>query len=247
MQKVIKDIADELVQVAAAISAHIPNDEPFSVASGNWSFPGVTRSEILTKVKDTTLLVQAFPDEDISLEAAKYLADFPRRLTFLRAQTIPNTPGNAAGGVPAIYLTLQALNDALSGLQPPAPAEELAASVKRVTQQVRAMETRFKELTPRALDLETMVGRIELAHEAADRLPEDLASLNERQERADELLRFVDDDRVKVAAILARAVLADVKLTESTTEAAAVLEQCGAAYSANTSCYVRRSPRADCL
>lgn len=80
-----------------------------------------------------------------------------------------------------------------------------------------------------------MVEKIELAYKAADRLPEDLESLNERQQRADELLRFVDNDRVKVAAILSRVIDADTRLAESTKEAAKVLEQCGATYSANTS------------
>lgn len=156
MQKLIKDIADELVQIVAAIRA-LPNDEPFSIASGNWSFPGITRSEILARVQSTEALLATFGDDEIPEQIAKVLADYPRRLAFLRAQTIPNTPGNAAVGVPAIFITLQALGDALSQARPPAPAEELAAAVKRVTQQVRAMETRFKELTPRAVDLETMV------------------------------------------------------------------------------------------
>jgi hypothetical protein len=234
--KVLKDIRDELEQVVAAVTASIPNDEPISVAHGNnWSFPGITRAELLEMPAALVTTIDAMGSESVSKADEAHLADFPRRLAFLRTHTVQQIWGNSATGVPTYQITLDALRKALERAAPPAPSEELVRAVKRVTQQVRAMEARLKELEPRSANLADMVQRIEFANEAADRLPTDLEALNEAQQQVDGVLAAAAKDGAKISELRDRATEAGDKLETTSDEAAAVLARCESAYSAATS------------
>lgn len=47
MHKTLIDIQTGLQAVITQLEATVPNDEPFGNAHGNWSFPGLTRVELI--------------------------------------------------------------------------------------------------------------------------------------------------------------------------------------------------------
>lgn len=51
MHKTLKTIQARLVEVVAQVKASVPNDEPFGNAHANWSFPGLTRAELIEEAE----------------------------------------------------------------------------------------------------------------------------------------------------------------------------------------------------
>lgn len=235
MHPTLELIKKELEQLAVAVNT-IPNNEPFNIAHGNWSFPGITRDEL---VRSATTLVEMIENRGgDKVEANEtLLADYPRRIVFLRSNTIAQIWSNPPVGVAAYQLTLDGLRKALepafggSGVE----AVEAAKELKRLLKQLRAIEARISDLDPRSEKLDEMVARIERAHETADQLPTDMETLKESRERIQELLRGSTKDQGAVENILAEMGGSREQMNKSAKEAAAIIERCDAAYRSTTS------------
>src|SRR3546814_4085177 len=65
------------------VGSSIPNDEPFGNAHNNWSFPGLTRVELM---EDAQSVLDSITDHDEANlgEAESRLQDYIRRLQHLR-------------------------------------------------------------------------------------------------------------------------------------------------------------------
>lgn len=117
MNPTLKLVNDELAQLVTSLEA-IGSNEPFSVAHGAWNIPGTTRDELLQTIDRLMSLIS---DRGVDQLAANetLIADYPRRLAFLRANTVPQLwSGNAAQAVPAFVITVQSLSDALEKALP---------------------------------------------------------------------------------------------------------------------------------
>ncbi|CAN7417693.1 hypothetical protein ACOCG7_24790 [Paraburkholderia sp. DD10] len=234
MHATLEAICVELDQLAAQVKSSIPNDEPFAIAQGNWSFPGLTRPELVEAAESVATLILERGGDSLGDSEAR-LSDYVRRLQYLRASTVPNIWGNAAQGATAYMLTLDGLQRALAPVLTNDPTLENAAAVRRVATQVRAMEVRVKGLEPRSAALANMVERIESAYNAADQLPTDLETLAESRQKVQELLREAERDRAHLSATREEADGLSTELKQNAGEADAVLARCESAYSAATS------------
>src|SRR5690606_28561326 len=94
------------------VKAAIPNDEPFGNAHGHWSFPGLTRAELIEEAESIVALIEEQGGDDLDEHEAR-LQDYVRRLQHLQAHTVAQLWGNAGQAVPAYMLTLQGLRKAL--------------------------------------------------------------------------------------------------------------------------------------
>lgn len=47
MNETLQALLTELDLLSTALTNSIPNDEPFGIAHGNWSFPTITRIELI--------------------------------------------------------------------------------------------------------------------------------------------------------------------------------------------------------
>lgn len=235
MNETLKSLANELEQMIAALNA-ISGDEPFSVASANWSFPGITKSELIESAEEILTSIRTRGREEIGSGEPR-LNDYIRRLTFLRANTVPNIPGNAQAGVSAYLRTLDGLSKALAPYlrSDSETVIDINQSSKRINSQLRAMELRLNESTPRSERIVVMLDRIEHAYQAADQLPADLQSLKEDRERVSSLLSAAVDDyeRIFKNKDLAIDVLSDLQAKAE--EAQLILDKVGSAYAADTS------------
>lgn len=234
MHATLEAICTELDQLAAQVKSSIPNDEPFSNAHGNWTFPGLTRAELVEAATSLATLIRERGGDSIA-ESEPRLIDYLRRLQYLRSSTVPNIWGNAAAGATAYLLTLDGLRQALSNVLTIDPNLENAAAIRRVASQIRAMEARVKGLEPRSAALTDMVERIEGAYNTADQLPTDLETLAEARQKVQELLKEAERDRAHLLAAREEADKLSSKLNADADEASAVLARCESAYSAATS------------
>lgn len=236
MHASVSVIVDELSAITEAIKAVMPAEGVLNVTQGNWSFPGVTKFDLLTRANSLIdqLTASTIEPADSSIP---YLGSVVERLAFLRVHTVPQLVAQAASAVPAYLITIDALEKSLSPLFSDAKslAQKNSQVLKAAAAQIRAMETRIRDLTPRTASLESMVGRIENAHDAADQLPTDLETLREAQKKVSELLSGAERDRAHVLASRESVESLDRGMKERADEAAAILALCESAYSSATS------------
>lgn len=235
MGVLLQPMLDELDAITESIKTGITTAAPLSVSSGNWSFPGVTKTDLITRA--TELRSRVAEALEPSPESAVHVTGLVERLTFLRVHTLPQLVSQAANAVPAFFLTLDAIEKVLAPLLSDAKAQALknSQSVKKNTNQIRSLETRLRDLTPRTKTLEDMVGRIEKAHDAADQLPTDLETLAESQKKVSDLLSKAEGDKALLASILGGAEDVSREMIRRSEEAKEILERCESVYSSATS------------
>lgn len=235
MHQILSDIKTQLHSVIAQLQSAVPNDEPFGVAHGNWSFPGLTRVEIIEEVQDLIDKIEHFGADELGAAEAR-LKDYDRRISHLIQHTIPQIWGNSGQALSAFFFTLDGLKRALAPVLNDSKVQlDASAKIKNLTAQLRGMEARLAGLSPRTKSLEEILVRIEAASEAADRLPMDLESLSEARVKVSDLLRDAERDQNDLIQIRVAANTLDSTLKASADEAGKVLEKCESAYSASTS------------
>jgi hypothetical protein len=236
MHTILESIVSELDQLVAAVNSAMASDEPFNIVHGNWTFPGVSKSDLVDAAQDLADLIRESGTEFLG-DRDKRISDYPRRLAYLRTSTVPNMWGNAAAGVPSFFATLDALRRVvLPALKTEAEsADEARRATASVLKRVRSMESRLNEFEPRSAKVADMVERIELAHDAADQLPADLEQVTEDRTKIAELLKGAEADQSRIVSIKSGMEEVDKSLNASAKEAEAVLSRCESAYSAATS------------
>ena len=232
-------IRGELTALATQVKSSVPNNEPLNIVHSNWSFPGITRDELVSYATIIVHLIDQYGGDSLGTNEA-ILADYVRRLTFLRAQTVPQLWGNAAAAVSAYTTTLGGLRNVLEEtFKNDQTIEdkkvEAAKLLKRTLTALRAIEARTSDIDSRSANLKEKVENIEQAHEAADQLPEDLKSLAEKRKALEGLLNDSTTDRKLVGEKLAEITAILGRLNDSDKKAGAVLERCDKAYRATTS------------
>lgn len=234
MHETLEELQVQLKQVVAQVKATVPAGQPFGIAHNNWTFPGLTSEELVAEAQSLVDFIDEHGDDDLG-EAESVLQDYVRRIKFLHGNTVPNIWGNGAAGVPSYLLTLQGLRKVLTTAFVRDDHAEAVAKLHKLTNKVRSLEVRLKELEPRTTSLATMVSRIENAHDAADQLPTDLASLAEAREKLQGLVRDTIKYHGHIENLSGKADGLDERLRQSTKDAESVLERCETAYSAATS------------
>ena len=235
MSGLLQPVLDELDAIIESLKVTITTAAPLSISSGNWSFPGVTKTDLINRT--TELRARVADAVEPLPESSAIITGLVERLTFLRTHTLPQLVPQAANAVTAFFITLDAVEKTLSPVFTDTKAQALKNSqaVKKATIQVRSLETRLRELTPRTKTLDEMVGRIEKAHDAADQLPTDLETLSESQKKVSELLSKAEGDKALLASILGGAEGVSREMIQRAAEAKEILERCESAYSSATS------------
>lgn len=239
MNASLKLVNDELTQLVTSLKA-IGSNEPFSIALSAWSIPGTTRDELVQSVDRLLALISSRGVDQLPINEA-VIADYPRRLAFLRAHTVPQLwSKNAAQAVPAFLITVQSLSDALEKALP--EDQDLAASIalerakaRTATTRLRALEAQISEMEPRASSLNEMVSRIEKANAAADQLPIDLESLREAQKTIAAILNTAQQNQTKIGVLATNANTDKITLAAQVKEAEQIVARCSEAYAASTS------------
>lgn len=234
MHETLESLQTQLKLVITQVETSIPAGQPFGIAHANWSFPGLTSEELVAEAQSLVDLIDKHDNDDLG-DAESLLEDYVRRIKFLQSSTVPNIWGNPAAGVSTYLLTLEGLRKILTATLIKDDHAEAITKLHKLTIQVRTIEARLKDLEPRTTSLTTMVSRIENAHDAAEQLPSDLASLAEAREKLQGLVRDATKDHGHIEDLRGKADGLDERLRQSTEDAKSVLERCETAYSAATS------------
>ena len=162
MHQTLTAIQEHLEKVITQVHSAVPNDEPFGNAQGQWSFPGLTRGELIEEARSIIDLIKDQGGDDIGDRDAR-LGDYIRRLQHLQQQTVGQLWGNAGQAVPAFMLTLDGLRKALAPVLIRDGHAEAVVKLRKLANQLRGMESRLNGLEPRTAALTTMIERIEQA------------------------------------------------------------------------------------
>ena len=234
MHESLTNITNQLQTLIERLHSDIPNDEPFGNAHANWSFPAISRVDLIEEVQSVIDLIKSHEVDDLGDSEPK-ITDYIRRIEHLYSQTVPNMWGNSAQAAPAFQLTIDGLRKILIPVLTKNNRAETLRKRRKLGAQLRGMESELKGLKPRTGSLVEMVQRIEQAYNAADQLPADLESLAEAREQLGKLVRDATQDQGRVIDIRKKADSIDEQLNKSALEANSVLERCETAYSAATS------------
>lgn len=234
MHQTLTTIQQNLEKVITQVRSSVPNDEPFGNAHGNWSFPGLTRAELIEEAQSIIDLIEDHGGEDIGDHDTR-LKDYVRRIQHLQQHTVTQLWGQAGQAVPAFMLTLDGLRKALAPALTRDEHAEAIIKLRKLSTQLRGMESRLNGLEPRTATLATMVERIERAYNAADQLPTDLESLSEARQKIADLVLTATKDHGHIADVRGQADELDTQLNKSAEDAKAILDRCETAYSAATS------------
>jgi hypothetical protein len=234
MHQALEEIQGQLKEIIAQLKATLGSDEPLGIAHNNWTFPMLTRSELVEEAQSIINMIDSNEVDDLGDSEAR-IKDYVRRLVYIRQQSIPNIWGNPIAGVSVYVSTLDGLRKALTSVLVRDDRAEAVAALRKITRQLRGMEASLNGLTPRTASLTAMVERIEQACNAADQLPADLEMLYEARQKIADLVKDATRDHSDISSIREAANELDRQLNNSADEAKAVLERCETAYSAATS------------
>jgi len=232
MNETLEVIRTCLEEIVSNIEAAIPDDEPFGIAHRNWSFPCLTKSELIEEAQDIIELIEAQGGEDLGEHEAR-LKDYVRRLKYLQNHTTSQLWNNPAQAVPAYLMTLQGLRKALAPVLD--SAEQVAIQLKGLKKRMRAMESILNDIEPQGAELCTMVENIKQAYEAAEQLPTDLDSLSEAKKKIESMAEGVARHQNYVVQAKEHVVKFEKQLEQYEAEAQNILKNCKSAYSAATS------------
>ncbi|CRN00723.1 hypothetical protein OR626_09125 [Pseudomonas sp. S1Bt30] len=232
MHPLLEELSSELELLAQEIADQFPSDEPLSTFQSNWSFPGLTGTELMSKAHRLERLITDRGGDFLG-SYEEDLASYPKRLQYLRKATVPNMWDNASQAVPAYVLTLEGLEQALEPIL--LSEHDLSKSIQQSLKKVRAIEARVGDLAERSLDLDQQVARIENANSAAEELPADLQLLKEARQRVDIVVKGADSDKAAIEAAKKRIEELEVTISKAAEDARNVTELCEQAYASATS------------
>ena len=144
MHEALIQIQEQLKVVINQLQSAVPNDEPFGIAHNNWSFPGISREELVEEVQSIIDVIEDNETDDLG-DSESRITDYIRRLNHLHSQTVPQIWGNAAQAVPAFQHTIDGLRKALSPVLNKDDRAEAQKTLRRLKQKLRSMEAELKE------------------------------------------------------------------------------------------------------
>lgn len=230
MNEILLDLKLEIENIVSKINSTISSNEPLSIAHANWSFPGLTKNELILRAQELLPLLDSL-NGDFFEDSDGVLVDYKRRLRFLADSTIPNMWGNAALAVPNYLITLDGLTYELKKKLD----RNHSADLHKAVGKIRALEARLKQVEPQTASLISMVERIEQAFNTAEQLPADMELLNESRSKIKEIISKSSSDSQKIESAKNECDSNIIQLRKIKAEAEEVLKRCETAYAASTS------------
>ena len=234
MNQTLLDIKKELNSITEQLESSISSDEALNYSRGHWAFPGITKAELITETKNLISLIDSKGNDEID-DKEGALARYLRALEFLSANTVPQIWRSANEAVPAYIITINALKTALEPFLIKDDGKELTTQLKNQRNRVRSLEATLNDLEPKTSSLKEMVFNIEQAHETAEQLPTDLASLKEARETIGNLVTESTADKAATLAAKTEIERLQAELKNASKEAKDILKECKSTYAAATS------------
>lgn len=237
MHKVFSELLFEIKAIGEFLESSVPANVPLGQAVGHWGVAAVSRSSLVGWVTSIAGKLSLADPEDPG-SVLPELTECVAALQWTRANTLPQLISqNATSALPALVITLQAVERLLIPFVEPnnKQALENSKTLRRAATQIRGMESRLRDLAPKAATIQTMVERIERAYEAADQLPADLELLSDARHKIESISVDAEKDRAQILAAREEIMALKIALDSVNTQAGEVLTKCESVYSSATS------------
>lgn len=237
-KELIADAANSLDAFAKGVIDGWSGDQTFREAWG-WNCPALTRHDLAKTIRSTSERVRQLATNQVDSHLSVLLPDVPRRVQLLTSETLPYLyNGNAPSAYPAIKQTIDWINDELNFYLPPTvdwqDVESQKLMPRAMLRRLRSVDAQLTNLEGKSIDLNSQISAINDAHATAESLPTDLKELEEARTNLETALKQLDEMSKKAGASekSISGILETVQKHE--TQAAALVEKCGLAYSAAT-------------
>jgi hypothetical protein len=237
MHKVFSEILFEIKSIADFLESSVPAHAPLGQAVGHWGVAAISRSNLVGWVTAIATKLSIADPEEPGNDLPE-LTEFVAALQWTRSTILPQILStNATSALPALVITLQALERLLTPFTEPnnKQALETSKALRRAATQIRGMESRLRDLAPKTASIQTMVERIERAYEAADQLPADLELLSDARHKVESISVDAEKDRAQILATRDEILALKTALDAVNTQANEVLIKCESVYSSATS------------
>jgi hypothetical protein len=237
-KEVIADAANSLDAFAKGVIDGWSGDQTFREAWG-WNCPALTRHDLAKTIRSTAERIRQLSTGQVDNHLSVLLPDVPRRLQLLTNETLPYLyNGNCVNAYSAIKQTLDWINDELNFYLPPTvdwqDVESQKLMPRALLRRLRSIDAQLTNLEGKSVDLGSQVLLINDAHSAAESLPTDLKELQEARTNLQSALGELDA-MGKAAEAAEKSITGILKTVEEhESQAAALVEKCGSAYSAAT-------------
>jgi hypothetical protein len=235
MNRQLEKICEELDKLAEAVINVWMDDRTYNEGLG-WNAPAITRHEMASVATKLAMDIRATNVKDVPELVSMLVSDFPRRITHLQANTVPQIAnGNIGQAAPAYLSTLQYLrNQLLPELGWVAIPDDKHLPHK-LLRRAGTANKQLDEAIAMLEGLEKKVEEIMAAHAAATSLPTDLEDLKDAKEQVSNAVRKtsaaqVETERFKEAASTDLAAINKLK-----EEAEKLIKNCEDAYRVTTS------------
>lgn len=191
MDQSIKKLIDSLDELLKTIDNSSFSDNSFDQQHG-WNQVHLTRSDVSYVVSNFMSRLRAYGDAKISEGLTKTISSHISNLNRLNttAKTyFTNNPSHLLHMVPSILLTLYSvISDVDYELFSYQNIQDKKLLPRALATRLRSTESRIDDLSESAETLEEKIQIINDAHEAAESLPTDMASLKEAKKRLEEII-----------------------------------------------------------
>lgn len=238
MDKSLEPLAQSLTATAAAIIAISPSEtRGLNVIHGVWNIPAVSLQELARLASSLAQDLKAYGIDDVDESGATVsLPDLLQRVESLRAQTVPQIwGGNGTSAIPAFVIGMQELRKTLAPLMPRNDTVDPKAMPAHSARRIKRLNDEVNAIVVDRDALKLRMNEINEAYEAAESLPEDLASLREARDEIARISKQVSKDALETDG-LKQTSTRDLSAIQALGERAAKLvDQCEEAYRVTTS------------
>lgn len=234
MHKDLEALCLSLETLSKSVLDGWAGDQTFLETWG-WNCPAVTRHDMSGVALQLAQEIRDSKTEQIDKSILTVVLDYPRRLTLLQAQTVPQFWGSNCGPATAVYLSsLNALRQSLLPLLSWQVIPDTKAMPVALARKLRSLQLEIDQIIPNKDKLISQISEIQEAHTVAESLPLDLEALKEARDR---VVRLADESAVSAEKTKSASSDAADKLIStiiSQESAQKLVDQCEEAYRITT-------------
>lgn len=235
MNQNFEPLVKSLDALGAAIIAISPGHQPTLLATHGWNQPALNLTEVASFATRLATEIRDFGIDEIGENDQALITDYAARLEILKSSTIPQFwGGNAPQSIPAYIETIAGMRAGILHLIPKNKTIDPRAS-SRLARRLDRMSSDLDEIVIDRDSLSERMRQINDAYEAAESLPEDLASLRKARGDVSKLSSAAQTDSASIARLESDANQKISAISEFADQAEKLVAQCEEAYRVTTS------------
>lgn len=234
MHKDLNTLSQALDALAVTVKNGWSGDQTFCEAWG-WNCASVTRHDMAAVA---SRLAQDIRDANLDVlekHIEALVQDYPRRLTIMQGNTIPQFWGGNSGSATAAYLaTLDSMRQCIIPVVGWQVIADQKAMPNHIAKRLRSIQAELDQIVPNKDQLALQISDIQHAHTVAESLPLDLQALSEARDR---VTRLAAESANSAEQAKLHSNVTQSKLTEISSkndEAQKLVSQCEDAYRITT-------------